>query len=142
MSRPGFILPVIALIILTAAAPGSGVRAVRVGLVDQGSPGRDTRLPLEGTPAQQAFFVELFAYIAAREGWDVEYVPGALSDGLGRLRAGEIDLLGPLSSSRESFPELDFTREAMISTWAEIYTPASAPVVLSFARLVSALMSL
>ncbi|NCP02596.1 MAG: transporter substrate-binding domain-containing protein, partial [Deltaproteobacteria bacterium] len=44
-----------------------------------------------GRPA--GIFVDLLEEIAARQGWQINYVDGSWAQGLDRLRRGELDLM-------------------------------------------------
>lgn len=107
----------LAFLVLSTGAADNG-EPVRVGVYDFA--------PLSCTSDPHSphcgIFTTLLNEIAAREGWKLEYVPGSLEEGLERLEAGQIDLLMAATYSPAAAERFDFTRETVISTWAQLYT--------------------
>ncbi|MDZ4860367.1 MAG: SpoIIE family protein phosphatase [Candidatus Hydrogenedentes bacterium] len=66
--------------------------------------------------------VDVLDDIAQQENWEIEYVFGTWQECLERLDRGEIDLLLDIGYSEERAEKMDFSSEAIISTWAQIYT--------------------
>jgi hypothetical protein len=89
---------------------------VRVGIFDfdplcrTKSPGKDGGL-----------FLDILHYIAVKEGWNLEYTAGTLSECMERLENNEIHLMAAATFSEEKEQRFDFTRETVISTWAQVY---------------------
>ncbi|MBD3315807.1 MAG: transporter substrate-binding domain-containing protein, partial [Chitinivibrionales bacterium] len=73
-------------------------------------------------------FISLLEEMAMREGWAIEYVPGTMTEGLDRLANYEVDLALAASYSREAAERFTFTRETVISTWANVYAPDKSNV--------------
>ncbi len=77
-----------------------------------------------GQPA--GLHVDILNEIAGIEKWKVEYVYGSWQECLDRLERAEIDLLLDIGFSEERAERMDFTNEAVISTWAQIYTQSGS----------------
>lgn len=69
----------------------------------------------------KGLFINLFEEIAAIERWEYDYYSAALPMCLEMLKAGELDVVVAASYSKEMEADLDFTRETVISTWAQLY---------------------
>lgn len=73
----------------------------------------------------QGLFVDLLEEIAIKENWHLEYVVGHFSEVFGQLKGGEIDILPALAYSKQREEIIDYTRETILSNWAEIYVPGN-----------------
>ena len=111
-------LCILAIITLVAAlcCPAAATRDVKVGLTEL-KPTLYT--DDQGKPA--GFFVDLITDIAAREGWNVIWVSGTVSESWDRLLTGEIDLLPGVVSTPERETQIDFTHESALSVWSQVY---------------------
>jgi PAS domain S-box-containing protein len=105
------------LLMILAAAPAHANQRVRVAVFDNP--------PLISYDDREhratGIFMDVLRYTAAREGWDVEYVPGEPAQGLERLARGEVDLIPAVPHSRAREQRLSFTRETLATSWARIY---------------------
>ena len=70
----------------------------------------------------RGIIVEVLSDIAAKEGWDIQFVPGNLDRTLSRLETGEIDLAAPVPYAETATASCDFNRQTIISTWAQLYS--------------------
>lgn len=108
------------LVCLLAALVVSGSvgaeRRVRVGLYEN-SP----KVGIGDTGKPEGIFIDLIEAIAEAEGWSLEYVPGTWNEGLGRLAAGEIDLMLDVALTPEREQEFAFHREPVLSSWNQVY---------------------
>ncbi|HOX34974.1 MAG TPA: transporter substrate-binding domain-containing protein [Methanoregulaceae archaeon] len=106
------------LLLIAVSQPALAARDVRVGL-------HELRPSLytddQGKPA--GIFVDLLTDIASREGWNIVWVHGTLSDNLDRLEKGEIDLISAITDTPERERVYDFAHESAVSTWAQVYAP-------------------
>ena len=68
------------------------------------------------------FFPKIIEYIAAQEGWTLEYVSGTWSECLSRLEAGEIDLMPDVGYSEQRAAIYGFAGEPLFINWGIIYT--------------------
>ncbi|BDV42797.1 hypothetical protein GURASL_17200 [Geotalea uraniireducens] len=64
---------------------------------------------------------ELLNYIAAKEGWTIQYVPCTWHDCLAGLDKGDLDLLMAIAYSPDRAERYDFNRVAALSNWGQIY---------------------
>ncbi len=84
-------------------------------------------------------YVDILQYVAAEEGWTLEYVDGSWEDGLRRLQRGGIDLLVAIGYSEARSRLFDFSREAVVVNWGQVYvregSSIKSPLDLSGKRL-------
>ncbi|MDH7510092.1 MAG: transporter substrate-binding domain-containing protein [Methanolinea sp.] len=124
-SRAGKVVlaAVVLVLALSMVHPAGADRDVRVALV---------HLPPsiytdeEGKPA--GLFVEILRDIAEREGWNLIFVPGTLSESWERLAAGEIDLMMSISPTPEREKIYDFSHERALSVWSQVYAPPGSGI--------------
>ncbi|WP_440951940.1 ATP-binding protein [Methanococcoides sp. FTZ1] len=74
----------------------------------------------DGTP--QGLYIDILEHIALKEEWNIEYVSCSWGDCLEKLEKGEIDLLVSIAYSEERSERFDFTNEAVVLDWGQIYT--------------------
>lgn len=108
---------VILLCLLSVVVGDAHGQPIRVGIFDFAPLCRAG----ENMKKDPGLFVLLLEHIAAKENWELEFVPGTLEEGEKRLQNGEIDLLVAAAFSPEDSTKLAFTRETVISTWAQVY---------------------
>ncbi|WP_162604694.1 response regulator [Geomonas edaphica] len=72
-----------------------------------------------GKPA--GIFVDIIEHIAAKEGWQLQYVTGTWSQGLERLQKGEIDLMPDVAYTAEREKVYSFNKVAVLSGWSQVY---------------------
>jgi PAS domain S-box-containing protein len=82
----------------------------------------------------KGFYIDLLEYIASKEGWRLEYVPGTWDQCLERLENGRIDLLPDIAFSEERAKRFDFNQKTVLSNWAVVFTRKDAEIE-SFADL-------
>ena len=103
--------------------PVQGNKPLRVGVYDNypmvflGNDGK-----IEG------FLIDILEYISSKEKWEIDYVPGSLTDCLERLEKQEIDLLVGLEYSRARNRLYDFNYENILSDWGIIYTQKKSDI--------------
>lgn len=76
----------------------------------------------------QGFYVDFIAEIARREGWNVEYVYGNWSDGLARIRNGEVDVLTSVTWTEERQAYMDYGKAPLNTVWSELYVPEKSSI--------------
>jgi polar amino acid transport system substrate-binding protein len=76
----------------------------------------------------QGFYVDFLQEIARREGWKIEYVYGNWSDGLDRVKSGEVDLLTNVAFSSERAGFMDYGKVPLLTVWAEVYVSAGSSI--------------
>ncbi len=70
----------------------------------------------------QGLFIDIIRDIAAKEGWELVFQTGDFQALLDLMKEGRLDLLPAVAYSRKREVFLDFTRETILSNWAELYT--------------------
>ncbi len=67
-------------------------------------------------------FPVLMEHIAEREGWEIEYVHGSFSQGLERLRNGEIEVMQDVAWSKDREEIYAFNQETVFPDWGRLYS--------------------
>ncbi len=73
-------------------------------------------------------FPEIIKYIASRENWQVEWVPGNWHECLQRLELGQIDIMPDVAFSLQRSKKFAFTDEPVFLNWATVYTSPESTV--------------
>jgi PAS domain S-box-containing protein len=68
------------------------------------------------------FWPDIIAYIASKEGWNIEYIPGTWSECMERLETGEIDMMPDVAYTDERKELYDFSNQTVYVSWSRIYT--------------------
>jgi hypothetical protein len=106
--------------------PATAQITIRTGIYD--NPPRAT-LDEQGKPS--GLFPELLDYIASKEGWTIEYVPGSRTECMMRLKQGELDLMLNVAITEPRPDEYEFNNETVFVDWGTVYTRVKNPL---FAR--------
>jgi signal transduction histidine kinase/ABC-type amino acid transport substrate-binding protein/ActR/RegA family two-component response regulator len=69
----------------------------------------------------RGFYVDMLQEVAAREHWELQFVPGTWQQGLDRIRTGEIDLISSAARTPEREAFLDFSTESSFTVWSILY---------------------
>jgi len=116
-SKNRFILFLICFIMLVSAAgPVSGNNAIKVGVYQN--------YPLtfiEEDGSVKGFFIDILEYVAGKEKWTIEYVPGPWTECLKDLEKRHLDLLGVIAYSKQRDNSIDYTYESVLTEWAQVY---------------------
>lgn len=114
--RQVIILLVILSVILLCCCPFATAREVRIAQTEL----KPTLFTDEqGNPA--GFIVDLIEDLAKKEGYDVIWIRGTLSESWDRLSSGEIDLIPAVTVTSERLKMYDFTNESVMSIWSQVY---------------------
>jgi signal transduction histidine kinase/ABC-type amino acid transport substrate-binding protein/ActR/RegA family two-component response regulator len=74
----------------------------------------------------RGFYADMLQDVAAKENWELRYVPGTWQDGIDRIRAGEVDLLTSMGFTPERDAFLDYGKTSSFTIWSILYAhPAS-----------------
>lgn len=76
----------------------------------------------------QGFYVDFLQEIARREGWKIEYVYGNWSDGLARIKSGEVDLLTNAAFTNERAAFMDYGKVPLLTVWSEVYVAGGSSI--------------
>ncbi|MCD6286160.1 MAG: PAS domain S-box protein [Anaerolineae bacterium] len=71
---------------------------------------------------------DLIRYIAAEEGWEIEWVHGTWDEGLGRLANNEIDVLPDVAWSAERSQAYALSNEPVLVSWSSLYVPRGSGI--------------
>lgn len=80
----------------------------------------------QGEPT--GIFVDLIQDIASKEGWNLVWVSGTLTESWDRLSSGKVDLLMSVTSTPERGNFYDFSHEPAISVWTQVYAPPGSGI--------------
>lgn len=81
---------------------------------------------LDADGVVKGFYVDMLAEIGRREGWQIDYVPGSWSQGLERLKSGEVDVLTSVAKTEERAEFMDFGGIPLLTVWGELYVPQAS----------------
>jgi signal transduction histidine kinase/ABC-type amino acid transport substrate-binding protein/ActR/RegA family two-component response regulator len=76
----------------------------------------------------RGFYVDMLQEVAARENWDLRFVPGTWQDGLDRARSGEVDLITSAAYTPERARFLDYCTESSFTVWSVLYAHPKAGI--------------
>ncbi len=76
----------------------------------------------------RGFYVDLLDEIGREENILFEYVPGTWSEGLERVRNGQVDLVTSVAYTEERGEFMDFCRYPLLTVWGEVYTIMSSDI--------------
>ncbi len=71
---------------------------------------------------------DIINYIATKEGWKIEYVPGTWTQCLDRLAKNEIDLMPDVAYTEDRDKIYDFSQETVYVSWSRVYARAGANI--------------
>ena len=112
--------------ILVVSIPGlllASNKTVKVGIY-QNKP----KVFVDSAGAPQGFFIDILNHIAAKEGWQLDYVAAAWDKNLAKLENAEIDLLLDIAESEGRAELFDFNKEIIFSNWAIVYAQKDSKI--------------
>lgn len=112
------VLFLILALIMSVPSVQADARIVRVGVYEN-APKVFTNE--SGTPS--GIFIDIIKHIAETEGWDVKYVSGTWTEGLDRLKKGEIDLMPDVAYTADRNKIYSFHKVPVLSSWYQVYAP-------------------
>ncbi len=98
-------------------APAAAQQTVRVGVYDN-----PPKVEIDEAGVVSGLFPHLIEYIAAAEGWVIEYVPGTWTESMARLDRGEMDLMVDVAYTVPRQELYAFTEETVLVNWGTVYT--------------------
>ena len=113
----------ILLILLTLASSWAQQRTIRVGAFNY-YPG----IFQDKDGVVKGFYVDALTEIGKRENIRFEYVYGSWSEGLERLKAGQVDLLTSVAHTPERAEFMDYPQTPLLTVWGELYVPLSSQI--------------
>ena len=76
----------------------------------------------------QGFYADMLREVAARENWDLQFVPGTFQDGLDRVRTGQVDLHTSVAFTPTRSAYLDYGTESSFTVWSILYAHPQAGI--------------
>ncbi len=109
------------LMVLFSVVPSAGAesRVVTVGVYE--NPPKIFTPDKTDTGEPAGIFIDIIAYIAEQEGWDLKYAPGTWTEGLDRLAAGTIDLMPDVAYTASRDQIYAFHSVPVLSSWFQVY---------------------
>ncbi len=116
-----FVISLIAMLaacsgIANAGIPENNLHTIKVG-VYQNSP----KIYVDEHGKVSGFWPDLIEYIAGKEHWVIEYRKGTWSEGLERLRDGDIDIMPDVAFTEERNKRYIFSDTPEILSWTRVY---------------------
>ena len=109
-------VPIVSVLLLFLASPAVAQQTVRVGVYNN-----PPKVAIDESGAVSGLYPELLEYIAAEEGWGLEYVRGTWTESLARLDAGEIDLMVDVAYTVPRQALYAFNEEPVLVNWGTVY---------------------
>lgn len=102
---------------------GSERLVVRVGIYEN-----FPKIYRDDLGVAKGFWAEVLDYIAIRQNWEIQYIPGTFKEGLDRVESGEIDIMVDVGYSVERSKLYDFSSETAFINWAGVYSSVNVEV--------------
>lgn len=96
---------------------GSERMVVRVGIYENAP-----KIYRDDQGMARGFWAEVLDYIAIRQNWEIQYIPGTFREGLDRVESGELDIMVDVGYSVERSKLYDFSSETAFINWAGVYS--------------------
>ncbi|MFC2174354.1 transporter substrate-binding domain-containing protein [archaeon] len=112
------------LAVLLLMVPVLAAETLKVGVYD--NPPK-VYVDEDGNP--DGFWVDIVDYMAAQEGWEIEYVECVWNDCLGMIEAGELDVFMDVAYSDARAEIYDYNEETVVLNWATVYVPMDSDIV-------------
>ena len=109
--------------IFVVPAAADDALTLRVGIYDN-----NPKIFTDEDGNAAGFWPEIIEYIAAEEGWQIEYVPGSWAEGLDRLANNEIDIMPDVAYTEERAALYAFSDEVVYVSWSRVYTREGAGI--------------
>lgn len=106
------------LILLVGSASASEPRLIRVGAFNY-----YPAIFKDKDDTIKGFYVDALEELGERENISFKYVYGSWSEGLDRLKNGEVDMLTSVAHTPERALYMDFTNTPLLTVWGELYAP-------------------
>ncbi len=100
----------------------NGSRVLRVGLYEN-----EPKIFTQNGKAV-GFWPDIIQYIASKEGWKIEWVPGTWRECQERLEAGEIDIMPDVGYTEERSRKYAFQNETVFISWSRVYVPTGSKI--------------
>jgi len=78
--------------------------------------------------AVKGFYVDALSNLGQRENIRFDYVFGSWSEGLERIKSGEVDLLTSVAYTDDRAKFLDYGKTPLLTVWGELYVPLTSEI--------------
>ncbi|MDD5339207.1 MAG: transporter substrate-binding domain-containing protein [Dehalococcoidales bacterium] len=102
--------------VVSAAASADDSMLIRVGLYEN-----KPKIFTDDSGNPAGFWPDIINYIAAQEGWQIEYIHGTWTECLDRLEKNEIDMMPDMAYTEERDEKFDFSQEIVYVSWSRVY---------------------
>ncbi len=76
----------------------------------------------------RGFYADMLREVAAREDWELRFLPGTFQEGLDRVRAGQADLHTSVAFTPARALYLDYGKESSFTVWSILYSHPKAAI--------------
>ncbi len=76
----------------------------------------------------RGFYADMLREVAAREDWELRFLPGTFQEGLERVRAGQADLHTSVAVTPARALYLDYGKESSFTVWSILYSHPKAAI--------------
>ncbi|MDD2271496.1 MAG: transporter substrate-binding domain-containing protein [Desulfuromonadaceae bacterium] len=76
----------------------------------------------------KGFYVDALADLGRQENIRFEYIYGSWSEGLERIKSGEVDLLTSVAYTKERAKVVDYASMPLLTVWGELYVPQASDI--------------
>ncbi|MFC1887905.1 histidine kinase dimerization/phosphoacceptor domain -containing protein [Candidatus Cloacimonadota bacterium] len=97
--------------------PSEELNYVRIGVCNS-----NPLIYIDNSGDVMGLYADVLDYIASRENWEIEYIPGSWQDCLNRLELNQINILPAIAYSIQREDIFDFSQETVIMDWGQIFT--------------------
>lgn len=122
-ARLSVILPVLVIFQILCASATNAARTVKVGIYNN-----KPLVFMDESGKPKGIFVDLLEHVAAKEQWDLKYVPGTWSDCLDRLESGEIDLMTAIAYSAERARKYNYAYTTVLTNWGQVFVAKNSKI--------------
>ncbi|MBN1983921.1 MAG: transporter substrate-binding domain-containing protein, partial [Chitinivibrionales bacterium] len=98
-------------------------RTVLIGVYDN-----PPKVIIDNTGKPRGIFIDIFEYVAKRQGWDIHYIPGTWDEGLKRLDKDSIDLMPDVAFDDIRNKRFNFNQLAILSSWLQVFGRKEAAI--------------
>jgi len=119
---------ILCLLLLCVSLPCVNVTAADPITIKAGIYDNYPKLFIDDNGIASGFWPDILNYIAAEEGWNIEYIYGSWNECLQRLETGEIDMMPDIAFTGERAEKYDYSGETVYTSWSMVYVPEGAQI--------------
>ena len=73
-------------------------------------------------------WADIIRYVAAKENWQIEWISGTWTQGLKKLKNGEIDIMPDTGWTEPRSRQYAFSKETVLVSWSRLYVPQGSVI--------------